>query len=84
MTTLVGLDLAGRRVLVVGAGVVGTRRARRLLEDGAQVVLVDPSPSDDARRMASHGDVEVVERAVVESATSTGAWLVVAATADPA
>lgn len=83
MTTLVGLDLAGRRVLVVGAGAVGTRRARRLVEDGARVVLVDPSPSDDARRMAGHGDVEVVERGVVE-ADVEGSWLVVAATADPA
>ncbi len=83
MTTLVGLDLVGRRVLVVGAGVVGTRRARRLVEDGARVVLVDPSPSDDALRMASHGDVEVVARGVVE-ADVEGAWLVVAATADPA
>ncbi len=83
MTTLVGLDLAGRRVLVVGAGVVGMRRARRLLEDGAQVVLVDPAPSDDARRVVSHGDAELLERAV-EVGDLEGAWLVVAATADPA
>ena len=83
MTTLVGLDLTGRRVLVVGAGVVGMRRARRLVEDGAHVVLVDPVPSDDARRVASHGDAELVERAVVETDLE-GAWLVVAATADPA
>ena len=83
MSTLVGLDLTGRRVVVVGAGAVGTRRARRLIEDGARVVLVDPSPSDDARRMASHGDVEVVERGVAASDVD-GAWLVVTATADPA
>lgn len=83
MTTLVGLDLAGRRVLVVGAGVVGMRRARRLLEDDARVVLVDPSPSDDARRVAGHGDLGLVERAVVETDLD-GAWFVVAATADPA
>lgn len=83
MTTLVGLDLSGRRVLVVGAGLVGMRRARRLLEDGAVVVLVDPAPSDDARRVASHGDVTLVERAA-EVGDVEGAWLVVAATADPA
>jgi uroporphyrin-III C-methyltransferase/precorrin-2 dehydrogenase/sirohydrochlorin ferrochelatase len=83
VTTLVGLDLAGRRVLVVGAGVVGMRRARRLLEDGAEVVLVDPSPSDDARRVASHGDVTLLERGV-EAGDLDGSWLVVAATADPA
>ncbi|WP_392545146.1 uroporphyrinogen-III C-methyltransferase [Oryzobacter telluris] len=83
MTTLVGLDLSGRRVLVVGAGVIGMRRTRRLLQDGALVVLVDPTPSDDARRLASHGDAELVERAVVE-ADLDDAWFVVAATADPA
>ncbi|WP_030527345.1 uroporphyrinogen-III C-methyltransferase [Phycicoccus jejuensis] len=83
MTTLVGLDLAGRRVLVVGAGAVGMRRARRLLDDAAHVVLVDPSPSDDARRVASHGDAELFVRPV-EEADLDDVWFVVAATADPA
>ncbi|WP_240917762.1 uroporphyrinogen-III C-methyltransferase [Phycicoccus sp. HDW14] len=83
MTTLLGLDLTGRRVLVVGAGRVGTRRARRFVEDGALVLLVDPSPSDDARRMAGHGDVELRERGVLEGDLD-GAWLVLAATGDVA
>lgn len=83
MTTLVGLDLSGRRVLIAGAGVVGTRRARRLIQDGAHVVMVDPRPSQDAQRMASHGDLEVHERGV-DRGDLEGAWLVVAATADPA
>ncbi|MBM6404982.1 uroporphyrinogen-III C-methyltransferase [Phycicoccus sp. CSK15P-2] len=81
MTTLVGLDLAGRRVVVVGAGRVGVRRTRRFLEDGAHVVLVDPEPSDEARRIASHGDVELLERGV-EVDDLAEAWLVVAATSD--
>ncbi len=83
MSTLVGLDLSGRRVVVVGAGVVGVRRIRRCVEEGARVLVVDPDPSDDARRMASHGDVELVERGV-EEADLEGAWLVVAATSDRA
>ncbi len=81
MTTLVGLDLAGRRVVVVGAGPVGVRRARRFVEDGAHVVLVDPDPSAEARRVASHGDVSLLARAV-EEPDLHGAWLVVAATSD--
>ncbi|MGL5864532.1 MAG: uroporphyrinogen-III C-methyltransferase [Dermatophilaceae bacterium] len=79
MTTLVGLDLTGRRVLVVGSGEVGMRRAHRLREDGAVVVLVDPRPSADARRTAAHGDLTLVARPVVSDDVD-GAWLVVAAT----
>ncbi len=83
MTTLVGLDLRGRRVLVVGAGSVGMRRVRRLVEDGAEVVLVDPAPSDDARRVAGHGDVELRARPAVR-ADLDGVWLAIAATSEPA
>ncbi|MBT9255688.1 uroporphyrinogen-III C-methyltransferase [Phycicoccus sp. MAQZ13P-2] len=83
MSTLVGLDLAGRRVVVVGAGAVGGRRVRTLVEDGARVVVVDPAPSEDVRRMASHGDVELRQRPVVEQDVDE-AWFVVAATGDPA
>ena len=84
MTTLVGLDLAGRRVVVAGAGAVGTRRARGLAAEGAHVVLVDPAPSDAARELATAppgGRVELVEHAVTE-ADLAEAWLVVAATAN--
>jgi siroheme synthase-like protein len=38
------LDLRGRRVLVVGLGRVGTRKASGLVEAGAHVVGVDPRP----------------------------------------
>lgn len=85
MTTLVGLDLTGRRVVVVGAGAVGSRRARGLAAEGAHVALVDPHPSDAARALAADrtvGVVELVERPVAEQDVD-GAWLVVAATARP-
>lgn len=47
------LDLRGRRVVVVGGGPVGLRRARALAEAQAEVVLVDPSaaPAADAAGM---------------------------------
>jgi uroporphyrin-III C-methyltransferase / precorrin-2 dehydrogenase / sirohydrochlorin ferrochelatase len=85
VTTLVGLDLVGRRVVVAGAGAVGTRRARALAAEGAHVALVDPFPSDAARGLAQAppaGRVELVERPVREGDVD-GAWLVVAATAHP-
>ena len=85
MTTLIGLDLRGRRVVVVGGGGVGTRRARGLATDGAHVAIVDPAPSEAARALAAAppgGLVELVERPVEESDVDD-AWLVVAATANP-
>lgn len=38
-------DLDGRRVAVIGAGKVGGRLAGRLVEAGARVEVVDPSPA---------------------------------------
>lgn len=46
-------DLAGRTVLVVGAGKVGGRLAVRLGEAGARVVVVDPSPEAVASVLAA-------------------------------
>ena len=85
MTTLVGLDLAGRQVVVAGAGAVGTRRARGLAAEGAHVVLVDPRrrmPRASWRPRPPGGRVELVERPVAETDVDD-AWLVVAATANP-
>jgi uroporphyrin-III C-methyltransferase/precorrin-2 dehydrogenase/sirohydrochlorin ferrochelatase len=67
------LDLAGRRVLVVGGGPVAARRARVLVEAGAAVDAVAPSVVDGfpevpvARRPFTDADVD-------------GAWLVMACT----
>ncbi|HEU5267849.1 MAG TPA: NAD(P)-dependent oxidoreductase, partial [Jatrophihabitans sp.] len=41
------LDLAGRRVVVVGGGKVATRRARSLVDAGADVLLVAPEVADE-------------------------------------
>jgi uroporphyrin-III C-methyltransferase / precorrin-2 dehydrogenase / sirohydrochlorin ferrochelatase len=70
------LDLTGRRVLVVGAGAVGTRRVRALVDAGAEVVVVAPEIADLPDGVAVH-------RRRFESADVVGAWLVHACTADP-
>ena len=75
MTSLIGLDLVGRQVVVAGAGRVGTRRARGLAAEGAHVVLVDPHPSDAARELATAppgGRVELRERGVTEARRRPG------------
>jgi uroporphyrin-III C-methyltransferase / precorrin-2 dehydrogenase / sirohydrochlorin ferrochelatase len=71
------LDVAGRRVLVVGAGVVAARRIERLVEAEAAVVVVAPSVSDAVAAF----DV-VVHRRAFDVADVDGAWLVYACTDD--
>ena len=71
------LDVAGRRVVVVGAGRVGARRVHGLVEAGAEVHVVAPAV-DDAVRLDG---VTVHERGF-EPGDVDGAWLVVACTDD--
>lgn len=82
MTALFGLDLGGRRVVVAGAGHVASRRVRRFLAEGADIVVVAPEASDDVRRHAQHGDLEWRERGIVPSDLDD-AWFVLAATDRP-
>jgi uroporphyrin-III C-methyltransferase/precorrin-2 dehydrogenase/sirohydrochlorin ferrochelatase len=77
------LKLAGREVLVVGAGAVGERKVESLLEAGARVRVVAPRAAEGVRRMAEAGRVAWTARAFEES-DADGAWLVFAATADVA
>lgn len=73
------LDVTGKRVVVVGAGPVATRRAGALVEAAARVTVIAPDgteamaalPVEWHRRRYADGDV-------------TGAWLVHAATDDAA
>ncbi len=71
------LDVAGRRVVVVGAGRVGARRVGGLVEAGAEVHVVAPTVDDAVRR----DGVTVHERAF-DPDDLAGAWLVVACTDD--
>jgi len=83
VTALFGLDLKGRRVVVAGAGHVASRRVRRFLAEGADVVVIAPSATEDLRGLARHGDVEWHARDVREGDLD-GAWFVLAATDDAA
>lgn len=76
---LSGLDLAGRRVLVAGAGAVAARRIAGLLEAGADVLVVAPEASPEVRGWAAEGRLVWARRAVAAS-DANGAWYAVAAT----
>jgi len=75
----VNLNIAGRRVLVVGAGRVAARKIESLLACGAQVEVVAPEISDSVRALG----VPCEERAYVEG-DARHYRLVVTATGDAA
>jgi uroporphyrin-III C-methyltransferase/precorrin-2 dehydrogenase/sirohydrochlorin ferrochelatase len=82
MTTLLGLDLAGKPVLVAGGGPVAARRACAMVEAGAQVTVVSPALCEDLMDLWVEGSLAWVEREAVD-ADVDGVWLVHAATSDP-
>lgn len=82
MTTLVGLDLAGRAVLVAGGGPVAARRVSSLLDDGARVTVVAPELCEDLVDRVLAEEV-VWQRRTVQRSDLDGVWFVHAATDDP-
>jgi len=76
----VNLDVRGRRCLVVGGGEVARRKARSLVEAGAEVVVVAP---DVHPKLKADDRVEVRERAFRDTDLH-GAFLVIVATDDEA
>lgn len=77
------LRLAGRDVLVVGAGTVAERKIQDLLDAGANVRVVAPDATPTVEGLADEGRIAFARRAFEESDID-GAWLVVAATTDAA
>jgi len=77
-----GLRLAGRRVVVVGGGVVATRRMPALLDAGADVLLVAPELTPALRAHADAGRLRWERRRFAVDDLD-GAWLVQVAVDDP-
>lgn len=75
------LRLAGRRVLVAGAGGVAARRIERLLVAGADVIVIAPRASDAVERLAAQERL-VWHHREVHDADVAGCALVFAATDD--
>jgi uroporphyrin-III C-methyltransferase/precorrin-2 dehydrogenase/sirohydrochlorin ferrochelatase len=72
------LDFVGRRVLVVGAGPVAAGKIPRLVEAGAQVVVVAPEIAPSIE----HHAVEILRRPF-RPADLDGCWFVVSAAPPP-
>lgn len=54
------MDLKEKNILVVGAGVVGSRRIETLLLFEASVTVVEPRPSEAVRQLAQAGKIELM------------------------
>lgn len=75
------LDVAGRRVVVVGGGPVAARRVRGLLEADADVHVVAPSVCEDIWGAVEAGEVTVHLREFADDDLE-GTWVVHTATGD--
>ncbi len=80
---LVGLDLAGRWVVVIGAGAVAQRRLPRLIAVGAEVLLVAPEATPAVEAMATAGELRWEVRGYADGDLE-GAWYALACSSDPA
>ncbi|MBQ0927171.1 uroporphyrinogen-III C-methyltransferase [Saccharopolyspora endophytica] len=76
---LAGLDLAGRRVVVVGAGPVAQRRLPRLINAGAAVEVIAPQATPAVEALADSGEI-TWSRREYRDGDLDGAWYAVAAT----
>ncbi|MDQ0381849.1 uroporphyrinogen-III C-methyltransferase [Amycolatopsis thermophila] len=79
---LVGLDLAGRRVVLVGGGTVAQRRLPRLISAGAAVELISPATTPAVSGMIDAGEVVWHQRRYADGDLD-GAWYALACTDDP-
>jgi len=81
--------LTDRRCLVVGGGVVGTRKVRQLRSAGALVTVEAPSLTDELQRLADQGEIEFDppgdsgnHARAIDAERLSRYWLIVAATDD--
>ncbi|KMS82989.1 uroporphyrin-III C-methyltransferase, partial [Streptomyces regensis] len=78
---LVGLDLTGRRVVVVGGGTVAQRRLPRLVKAGAVIELVSPETTPSVGAMADEGEITWTRREYTDGDLAD-AWYALACTDD--
>ncbi len=77
------LDVAGKRIVVVGGGPVAARRALPLVDAGAQLHVVAPFLSEPLAELVAAGRVTWSPRDYSDGDLD-GAWLVHTATGEPA
>lgn len=81
---LVGLRLAGRRVVIVGGGTVAQRRVPMLIANGADVHVVARAATPAVEAFAEQAPGITLELRDYRDGDLDGAWYAIAATDDPA
>src|SRR5205807_1449685 len=80
---LAGLDLVGRRVVIVGGGTVAQRRLPRLVSAGAAVEVIAPEVTPAVQGMAEAGELVWHARGYADGDLAD-AWYVLTCTSDHA
>ena len=85
MTTYypVFLNLTGRRCLVFGGGKIAEGKVLKLIDSGANIIVISPDATQAIRDAANRGDIEINPREY-HTGDLQGAFLVIAATNDRA
>ncbi len=77
----ISLNLAGKRIVVIGAGSVAAQRVVSLIAAGARVLVISPSSNSRIAELAQAGSLEFTQRPYATGDLDT-AWLVHATTND--
>ena len=56
------LDIRGRRCVVIGGGALGEEKVERLVDYGANTVVIAPELTDKLQGMSSRGEIESIGR----------------------
>lgn len=85
MTTYypVFLNLTGRRCLVFGGGKIAEGKVLKLIDSGANIIVISPDATQAIRDAANRGDIEINPREY-HTGDLQGAFLAIAATNDRA
>ncbi|MFI3212072.1 MAG: bifunctional precorrin-2 dehydrogenase/sirohydrochlorin ferrochelatase [Eubacteriales bacterium] len=73
------IDLANKKVVVVGAGIIGTRRIQILSEFPCHITVIAKEVSEEVKQLQDEQRIEVIERGIREEDLED-AFLIIAAT----
>ncbi|BBZ23599.1 uroporphyrinogen-III C-methyltransferase [Mycolicibacter hiberniae] len=80
---LAGLRLAGRKVVIVGAGSVAQRRLPLLVDSGAEVTVIAPNATPAVEALDGRRPGITLVSRTYRDGDLAGAWYAIAATDDP-